>query len=214
MVLRGNQQRENKQNYPSIIAHNLQQKRRYLQTIKLFGRFYHRLLVMWRPNWIYCLIDMLPERLPMCHRSKNCSRHCGFTALSVPVAMVMYLQCYHAHQSAPIWCHIDQDFPSGILSVIIWLQRQSLCDTWGWDGRGVGTGRKWRCRPHRQHHIPEAPAACCPSAWPGAGALSLVVSVGMQGEGRLMPPSYAVIALCDVLGGRGDCRVGVQSIYK
>lgn len=92
---------------------------------------------MRRPNWIYCVIDRLPDRLPMCHRSKNYSCHRRFMALSMHVAMVMYLQCYHAHQSTPCWRRIDQDLPSGILSVIIWLQRQTVCDTWGW---GVGGG--------------------------------------------------------------------------
>lgn len=58
-------------------------------------------------------------------------------------------------------------------------------------GVGVGgTSRKWWCWPFRQRHIPEAPGACCHSACPGAAALSLVVSVGMQGQGWLMvPPS-------------------------
>lgn len=138
MVPRGNQQRENKQNYLSIIARDLQRKRRYSQPTKLFGCFYYRLLVNWRPNWIYCLIDRLPDRLPMCHRSKNCSRHRGFTALSVHVAMETYLQCYHAHQSAPCWRRIDQDLPSGILSVIIWLQSQTLHETWGVERVGWG----------------------------------------------------------------------------
>lgn len=143
-VLRGNQQRENKQNYLSIIAHDLKQKRKHSQTIKLFGCFYYRLLVMRRPNWIYCVIDRLPDRLPMCHRSKNCSCHRRFMALSMHVAMVMYLQCYHAHQSTPCWRRIDQDLPSGILSVIIWLQRQTVCDTWGW---GVGGAHSRKMDP-------------------------------------------------------------------
>lgn len=171
-------------------------KAQIFTTIKLFGCFYYRLLVMWRPNWMYSLIDRLPERLPMCHRSENCRRHRGFTALSVHVAMVTYLQCCHAHQSAPCWRRIDQDLPLGILSVIIWLQRQTLCDTWGWGGAHPGSDA---ADPLHQHHIPEVPGACCHSACPGA-ALSLVVSVGMQGQERLtVPPrgnSYAVIALC------------------
>lgn len=157
MVLRGNQQRENKQNYLSIIARDLQRKRRYSQPTKLFGCFYYRLLVIWRPNWIYCLIDGLPDCLPMCHRSKNCSRHRGFTALSVHVAMETYLQCYHAHQSAPCWRRIDQDLPSGILSVIIWLQSQTLRDTWGGGVSGVGGPHPGSdaTAPLRQHHFPE-----------------------------------------------------------
>lgn len=71
MFLRGNQQRENKQNNLSIIAHDLQLKRRYSQTIKLFTCCYYRLFVMLRLNWIYCLIDRLSDRPPMSHRSKT-----------------------------------------------------------------------------------------------------------------------------------------------
>lgn len=73
----------------------------------------------------------------------------------------------------------------------------------GWSERGGGAHPGSDvAAPLRQHHIPEGTWCMVSSSCPGAAALSLVVNVGMQGQGGLVPPQGGT-ATQSSMGGRG-----------